>query len=413
MHMLGSAHRLVLAVTMISAFAGAGTAQAQALGPGGEFAAAGNRLGFALYRQIAAQPGNIVMSPYSIATAMAMALAGAHGETEKEMAAALHMELPANELADAYTRLDRMLNQDSTADASLVRTANALHLTRHGNLVAPAFRQFIAERYGAQIFQGSDLAAVNGWVQQRTNGRIAKILSRLDPNSVGVLLNAIYFKGAWSEQFNRSATHSDAFRLATGEVVQTSTMREQGFFHVVRAPGYDAIRMPYRKSGLGMIVVLPTRANGIGEVEAGLDSQSAATILAGLAAAPRQKVELSLPRFRLELAADLIAPLRGLGMTLAFDRDRADFGGITGSDQEADRLHISQIQHRAFIDVNEDGTEAAAATAVEFAKRSAPVPAMPFKIDRPFLYLVADEASGAILFIGRVMDPRTVEKRQE
>jgi serine protease inhibitor len=144
MHMLGSAHRLVLAVTMILAFAGTGTAQAQALGPGSEFAMAGNRLGFALYRQIAAQPGNIVMSPYGIATAMAMALAGARGETEKEMAAALHMELPTNELADAYARLDRMLNRDSTVDASLVRTANALHLTRHGNLVAPAFRQFIA-----------------------------------------------------------------------------------------------------------------------------------------------------------------------------------------------------------------------------------------------------------------------------
>ena len=134
-----------------------------------------------------------------------------------------------------------------------------------------------------------------------------------------------------------------------------------------------------------MIVILPLRADGIGEMEAGFDGQAVAAILSGQARVPRAKVNLSLPSFKTEFGADLIPPFQSLGMTLPFDRDRADFSGMTGSTEESKRLHISQIQHRAFIDVNEEGTEATGSTAVEIAKRAAPAPT--FNVDRPFLYL--------------------------
>jgi serpin B len=365
-----------------------------------------NRLGFELYRRLAAKPGNIVVSPHSIATAMAMAFSGARGETEKQMAAVLHVGLPVNELAGAHLRLNEGLNRKAAEDGPQVQVTNALHLTRYGDLIAPAFRQLIAARFGAELFEGSDLAKINGWVKQRTNGRIEQILTKLDPNSVCVLLNAVYFKGAWEEPFDKSATRPDLFHLATGADVEVPTMHRLGYFQVLRAHSYDAIRLRYRKSGLAMILIVSARSNAVGDLEAGLDDQSLAAILAGLARAPSQKVDLSLPSFKIEFGADLIPPFEGLGMKLPFDRNRADFSGMTGSAEESKRLHISQIQHRAVIDVNEAGTEAVASTAVEFAKRAAPGHPAVFKVDRPFLYLVADETSGAILFIGRVMDPR-------
>lgn len=376
-------------------------------------AAAGNRLGLELYRRLAEKPGNLVVSPYSVATAMAMAQAGARGATEKEMAAVLHISLPASQLADSYRALTETLNREATAGGPLVQVSNALHLTRFGEFVAPGFKQFLADRFAAEVFTGSDLGAINGWVKQRTNGRIERILTKLDPNSVCVLLNAIYFKGAWLERFNTRDTRADAFHLAGGEVIQVPSMHQNGYFQVVRTQGYDAIRLRYRKSGLAMIVVVPTRIDGLGELEARLDPQSTAALLAQLVAASTGKVELSLPRFKVEFGADLIPLFQSFGMQLAFNPDRADFTGITESTEEKKRIHISQIQHRAFIDVNEDGTEAAAATAVEFALRAGPGQPTVFKVDRPFLYFIADEASGAILFIGRVMDPRGADASRQ
>jgi serpin B len=396
-----------LSLALGAALAGGGPARAEpAEAAVRAVVTADNHLGFELYRRLAEKPGNVVMSPHSIATAVGIALAGARGETGKEMAAALRFDLPAGDLADARRQLDATLNRESASGGALVQVATALHLTRLGYLVDPAFKQFLTDRYGAQIFEGSDLSAINGWVKQRTNGRIEQILTKLEPYSVCVLLNAIYFKGTWDERFDKRATHPEDFHLATGDVVQATTMRQQGYFQVLRAHAYDAIRLPYRRGGLAMVIVVPARGDGLGELEAGLDAQSAELIFAGLAHASREKLDLSLPSFKVELGADLISPLQNLGVKLAFDRDRADFSGITGSTKESDRIHISQIQHRAFVDVNEDGTEAAAATAVEFAARAAPGLPAAFKIDRPFLYFIVDEASDAILFVGRIKDPR-------
>jgi serpin B len=180
-------------------------------------------------------------------------------------------------------------------------------------------------------------------------------------------------------------------------------MRQQDAYQFLKTQDYQAIRLPYRNSGIAMSLIVPIGAGGIGMMDRALDVQ-APNILSALARAPRTTVDLSLPLFKTEFRADLVPLFQALGMTLAFDRDRADFSGMTGRIEESKRLHISHAEHRAFIDVNEAGTEAGASTAVEIAKRARP--AQVLKIDRPFLYLIADEASGAILFVGRVMDPR-------
>jgi len=287
-----------------------------------------------------------------------------------------------------------------------LNVANALHLAGLGYMVRPAFRKLLADQYGAQIFEGSDLAAVNGWVKQNTNGRIDKILTQLDPNSVCILVNAIYFQGTWATRFNKRSTRAADFYLGSGDVVQVPTMHEQGDFQVLRTPNYDAIRLPYQKSSVGMILIMPARSAGLEQLETGLDAPTAAAISADLLKVAPARIDLSLPRFTVETGADLIPALRLLGVKLAFDLERADFSGITDGSRKEDRIAISQIQHRAYISVNEDGTEAAAATAIGFAAGAAQAPPTVFNIDRPFVFLIADEASGAILFIGRVADPR-------
>ena len=366
-----------------------------------------NRAGLALFAKLAAAPGNLVISPYGIGAAMAMAHAGAHGETALQMARVLDYTLDRQMIPAADRQLTAALTQRPADTGVTIRIANALHLTRFGDRVAPSYKQLLSGPFGAELFSGSDLAAINDWVKRKTDGKIDSILSRLDPNSVCVILNAIYFKGAWAAPFNAKSTRPGDFHLSQDETVQVPMMRHNGRYRILHAPSFDAIAMPYKGGGLSMIVVLPKRVAARGQVAIGIDGKAADALIHDVAAAPPENVALSMPKFKTAFAADLIPPFKGLGMTLPFDSNRADFSGITGSIKEADRIHISQIRHKTFIDVDEAGTEAAAATAVEFGLRSAAPPAKAVHIDRPFLYLIADKASGAILFVGRVSDPRS------
>lgn len=399
----GSALGIALALSIL----GTASAKSQPAGePSREVIAAGNRLGLELYGRLSKTGPNVVLSPYSISAALTMATAGARGDTEKEMIAIFGSGLTAVNLADAQRQLAAALQRQSADGGTIANVANALHLARLGYMVRPAFRTLLADQYGAQIFEGSDLAAVNGWVKKNTNGRIDKILTQLDPNSVCILVNAIYFQGTWATRFDKRSTRAADFHLGSGEVVQVPTMHEQGNFQALHTPNYDAIRLPYQKSGVGMILIMPAQSTRLEQLEAGLDAQTATAIAADLLKASPAKIDLSLPKYKAETGADLIPALRLLGVKLAFDLERADFSGITDSARKEDRIAISQIQHRAYIDVNEDGTEAAAATAIGFAAGATQAQPTVLSIDRPFLFLIADEASGAILFIGRVADPR-------
>lgn len=363
-----------------------------------------NQSGLALFAKLAATPGNLVISPYSIGTAMAMAHAGARGPTELQMAKALDYTLERQMIPAANRALAYTITQRPADEGAIVRVANALHLTRFGDRVAPSYKQLLHDQFGAELFSGSDLAAINGWVKRKTDGKIATILSRLDPNSVCVVLNAIYFKGAWAEPFNAKSTRPGDFHLTQDQTVQVPMMQRNGRYRIVRSHGFDTIALPYKGGGLTMVVLLPEPAAGHSGMA--IDGKTAAAIVHDVEAAPADYVALSMPKFKTETSANLIPPFKALGMTLPFDADRADFSAITDSTKEADRIHISQIQHKTFIDVDEAGTEAAAATAVEFGLRSAAPPSKRISVDRPFLYMITDKASGAILFVGRVSDPR-------
>jgi serpin B len=425
------------------------TAQVQAL------TQAYNASGQGLFQRFAAAPGNIVLSPYSVGTAMAMALSGARGATEVQMAAVLKHRLPRAEIDAANSAALAILNgydrsktpPTCPADMGLNGTqcetglpangqcrfplrregdqcvgaatlppsvkllaANALMLTKRGDLVSPEYVALLKDKYAAEVFQNAGLDEINGWVNRKTEGKIDKILDMLDPDSAAVLLNAVYFRARWSSPFDKIFTKDDAFNLSATQMVQVPMMRQTRRYATVARPGYRAVRLPYEISALGMVIVLPDQVDGLGQVSRSIEVDEPSALFAALHEPRADKlVALSMPRFKAAFKAELVAPFRQAGMTLSFE-DKADFSGMTGRPPPADGVRISQIVHRALIEVAEESTEAAAATAIGVATVSAaPVrPEQPevIRVDRPFLFYVIDDATGAVLFQGRITDPR-------
>jgi serpin B len=415
-----------------------------------------NASGQELFKLLSGSAGNIVFSPYSIGTAMAMALSGARAATEAEMAAVLkhHRERAAIDAANADvmavlngydhsatpplcppgmrlsgqrceiapmadnrcpfgTRREGELCWGGAkfAPSAKLLTANALMLTRPGDLVSKEYAALLQDKYAAEVFQGAKLGDINGWVRRKTEGKIDKILEQLDPQSVAVLLNAVYFKARWASTFDVKSTKNDAFNLSRSHKVQVPTMHRAGSYALAARRGYRAIRLPYEVRALGMVIVLPDEIDGLGEVSRRIDANEMSELFAALRGGQAERpVDLAMPRFKSEFKTMLKEPFRRAGMMLAFDADRADFSGIIGGPvSDANRVYVSDIWHRAMIEVAEESTEAAAATAVEFIARAArprPTPPEPFHVDRPFLFLIVDDATGAILFQGRTVDPR-------
>lgn len=366
-----------------------------------------NKSGIELFGKLSDTPGNIIMSPYSIGTALAMASAGARGSTEKEMVKALDYPFAPSIVADASKALGGRVTKRSPDEGVAIELANALHLTRPDGPISKSYQALVRDKFGAEIFRGSDLAAINGWVKDKTSGKIDKLLDTLDPQSICVLLNAIHFKGLWALPFPSDKTKPRDFHLSKGETVQVETMWTTNDFRVRSGAEFDAIALPYKGKILEMIVLLPNGKDDKGQVAVKLDDKKAKAIVDGLNKERRQTTMVSMPKFKTEFASDLVPALEGLGLKQPFERDHADFSGMTDSAEEKDRLHISQVRHKAFIEVDEAGTEAAAVTGVEFSGRSIRPKFPEFKIDRPFLYMITDRASGAILFIGRLSDPRS------
>jgi serpin B len=385
-----------LAAMMAVAVANAAPATPE---PDNKLAASFNVSGLDLFAHLAGKPGNIVMSPYSAGLAMAMIFAGAGGETNAELARVLGFASSPALIAQASRKLNGVVLAARPGEDVKLTIATALYLSRLGDRVAASYQSLLSKDFGASIFGGADVAPVNDWVRQKTEGKVANLLSRLDPNSVCIVLNAIYFSSSWAQPFDARATKPETFHLANGDTVLVPMMRRRGSVRFVHDDDADAVELPYRGGRLAMLVLMPARSDGI---------MTAAAIAAGIARllhASAEPIELSMPKFRSEFGADLVEPYRTMGLKLVFDAARADFSGITNSPKEADRIHISQIRHKAVIDVNEAGTQAAAATAVEFATRSIAPHARAVNIDRPFLYAVIDKGSGTILFIGRMADP--------
>jgi serpin B len=412
--------------------------------------AAYNAPGQDLSKTFSAAPGNIVFSPYSIGTAMAMVLAGARGETEHQMTGVLRHALARDEVADANARVLAILDGydktktlpvcpdgmqlaglrcevQRTSDArcpprtpledalcfttperlpsAKVAVANALVLTRKDAPVSSDFIALVKDKFAAELFQDAGLAEINSFIAARTEGRIERILDQLDESSAAVLLNAVYFKAAWASAFSKESTREELFSLSASQRVSVPMMHKRVTVPLVVRKGYRAVRLPYVVGAIGMVVVLPDEVDGVAKVGTRIDALELAALFESLRMAEPNAVSLALPRFKVTYKAELTAPLRSAGMTLAFDPVQADFSGMTGAAAGA-RLAIGQVVHRAVIEVQEEGTEAAAATAAVMVLTSAPSSQGTFRVDRPFLYYMVDDATGAILFQGRVVDPR-------
>jgi serpin B len=362
-----------------------------------------------LYRVLASEPGNLFCSPLSISTALAMTYAGARTETEAEMAAALHFVLPQDRLHPAFAELDDRLARLEADGGFTLRTANGLWLERSFPFLGP-YLDLVKADYDAEFraadFVGAAEAArqeINAWTEERTEKKIRDLVppGAVDPATVLVLVNAIYFKAAWADQFDAGATADAPFHVSADRAVTVPMMNRTGTLAYGENELAQVAELPYSGGVMSMVVILPRARDGLAKLEATLTAERLREWTSGLG---ERRVALSLPRFRLERGFVLNDALGSLGMRRAFDSD-ADFSGMTPSGG----INISRVLHKAFVDVDEHGTEAAAATAVVMMRASAEVPETPvvFRADHPFLFLIRDRATGSILFLGRVVDPST------
>jgi serpin B len=365
----------------------------------------------ALYQAVRETEGNLFYSPYSISLALAMTYAGARGDTESQMAAALHFGLAQEKLHPAFNALDLSLPRGSETKAEQetkgfrLRIANALWgQTDHQFL--PAFLDTLAENYGAGLqlldFKADSEAArgtLNQWVSDQTEEKIKDLFPKGSITELTrlVLANAIYFNAAWLHPFEASQTQDGDFHLLDGGKVTAPMMAETEMFGYAAAEGYQAVELPYDGGDFSMVIVLPAEGQ-FAQFEQSLDAERLGAVVPSLQTA---NVHLTLPKFTYSTRLGLKQTLTAMGMKDAFAPGVADLSGMDGSPD----LFIMDVLHKAYVKVNEAGTEAAAATGVVVGATSAPPPPAEMRINRPFLFLIRHRETGTILFVGRVVDP--------
>jgi serpin B len=358
-----------------------------------------------LYAKLKTGEGNLFFSPYSISTALAMTYAGARGETAHQMANVLHLGMSQERLHPGFAALEGELNAVQKKGKVQLSVANSLW-PQKGHSFLPVYVDLLKRHYGASV-TGLDYAGaaesarktINDWVEDKTVQKIKDLIKPgvLGPDTLLVLANAIYFKGNWVSQFNPKQTREDLFHTATGTQVVSSMMNREGKCSYAETLDLQALELPYDGYDLSMIVLLPRKAEGIGALESELTPVNLAQWTKSLR---ERKIILFLPKFRLTCEFSLKETLVAMGMTDPFS-GTADFSGMDGSHD----LFISAVVHKAFVDVNEEGTEAAAATAVRMKRGYAPPKVPVFRADHPFVFLIRDKHNGSILFLGRVTDP--------
>ncbi|WP_342770418.1 MULTISPECIES: serpin family protein [unclassified Methanoculleus] len=380
----------------------------------GNVTAGNNQFAFDLYDRLANDPAyagrNLFFSPYSISSALAITYEGARGTTADEIRSVLH--LPENDTLrrEEFSAIDAVLNR---ADANYtLRTANALWAEETYSFL-PEYTTAAARWYGANVtnldFKGSPEASretINRWVEEQTEDKIRDLLpaGSIDTMTRLVITNAIYFKGTWVKQFDVNETRDEEFRVAPNRTVTVPMMQrtdEDAIYGYAETDTFQVLEMPYAHGNgteLSMLVLLPKDDN-LTAAEESLDAKALTDLRESLVS---QEVEVFFPKFRLETDYSLPGVLAAMGMPTAFG-GAADFSGMDGTNM----LFVSEGVHKAFVDVNEEGTEAAAATGVVMDLKSAPVgDSTPvFKADHPFVFLIVEEDSGTVLFIGRVTNP--------
>ena len=374
-----------------------------------------NRFAIDLYKKVAEkQPGNVVLSPYSISTALAMTYAGARGETAAQMAKTLHLTIPPERLHPAEAALTQALRERGEPDRPELLTANALW----GQTGVSFERGFIglAQRYYEAGWREADFQhdpggardTINRWVAEQTRGKIGQLLTEKDISTHTrlVLGNAVYFKGLWAVPFAERLTVDDRFQAA-GRTVPCRMMRGQRRMSYYEGDGVKLVALPYRGETKSLIVVLPEDPGGLSVLEQGL---SADRVYQWVGSASLVEVQLSLPRFQAGTGGRLRRTLQELGMHQPFG-PTADFTGIT----RRDRWQIEEVVHKATVEVDEAGTVAAAATVVSVGRpvgeKRTKVVVM--RVDRPFIFILYDHPTGQAVFVGRVTDPSGDRRNSE
>jgi serine protease inhibitor len=371
-----------------------------------------NRFGFKLFAELRKEKPdqNLFISPSSIAFALTMTYNGADGETKEAMEKALELQgMTLDDINRGSAALRALL--DSSDPKVKLAIANSLWMRADFDF-NPDFLKANRSYFGAEMTNlnfddPGAVGTINDWVRRSTAGKITQIVDRIEGQTVLFLINAIYFHGEWTEKFKKDMTSDRPFTLPDGRTKQHPLMFQQERFAYGKTDAFQVIELPYGEGRMSMYVFLPAKSSSLSAFLKTLNEENWNRWMSGM---ERKKGLIGLPRFKMEYETMLKDSLSALGMGVAFDPERANLTKMRPADQANDgqRLFISRVKHKTYLDVNEEGTEAAAVTSVEVGVTSAPVePEKPFEmvVDRPFFLAIRDRQTGAILFMGAIVDP--------
>ncbi|MFH0958506.1 MAG: serpin family protein [Pseudomonadota bacterium] len=367
-----------------------------------------------LYKKLFTRTGNIFISPYSMSTSLAMTYAGAQGNTRKQMANVLRFSLEQKSLDPTFDSLSSTLEKLSGRGLVCLNMANSLW-TQKGYNILPEYQDQLKTYYGVstvsldyQSQQGEAIKKINGWVEEKTQGRIKDIITpeAINSNTKMVLTNAICFQGAWEQKFEDDLTEDSKFFVSSGNSTEIQMMRHTGMFKYSDIESLQILEMPYAGNELSMIALLPRETEGLKAIESDISSENLNLWKNKMAST---KVLVQFPKFEILSSFELSDELVSMGMIDAFNSRDANFEGIAPRKNEP--LFLSAVIHKAFVEVDEEGTQASAATStmaadgISFHDKQIPV----FRADHPFIFLIQENQTGCILFMGRVSEPTKVK----
>jgi len=363
-----------------------------------------NKFGLKLFQKVVEQEGeqNIFISPLSVSLALGMTYNGANGSTKEAMENTLELSgLTIQEINESYKTLIELLTH---LDPKVTMTiANSIWY-RQSFTFEPAFidlnrAYFNAEVSALDFNDPNSVGIINNWVDENTNGKITEIINSINPLDVMFLINAIYFKGTWTYEFDQDLTEDDLFYLPNGSQVTCKMMEQKGDFQYFSNDDFEAADLPYGDEYFSMAIILPRPGKTVDDIIAQFTPDNWEEWMSGF---DKQGLAVQMPKFKLQYKLSLVQALGALGMEIAFDPYQADFTRMYPPGD----LYISEVMHKTFVEVNEEGTEAAAVTSVTIGTTSVGDPSIPvFRVDRPFVFVIRDRHSGSIIFAGKIIEP--------